>query len=139
MSQLILSHFLVRCCCAFSGKAFHSILDAVLSQEFHVAYIKLPDSTDVPTCIQNNPKLFPYFKDCLGAIDGSHLAVNPPTLAQGWWRDREENLTQNMLTICDFAMFFVYVLVGWEGSIANSSLYEHAQRHSGLHLPNRKY
>lgn len=44
-----------------------------------------------------------------------------------------------MLAICDFSMFFVYVLVGWEGSVADSSLYEHAQRHGGLRIPEGKY
>lgn len=129
---------LVRCC-AFFGRAFRSVLDAVLSQDFRAAYMKLPEWNDVPTRIRNDPKLFPYFKDCRGAIDGSHLAVNPPTLTRGRWRDREGNLTQNMLAICDFAKIFVYVLVGWEGGVADSSLYEHAQRHGGLHIPEGKY
>lgn len=36
-------------------------------------------------------------------------------------------------------MFFVYILVGWEGSVADSSLYEHSERYGGLSIPDGKY
>lgn len=39
-------------------------------------YIKLPATTTVLPQIINNPKYYPYFKDCLGAIDGTHVAVS---------------------------------------------------------------
>ena len=36
-------------------------------------------------------------------------------------------------------MFFVYVMVGWEGSIADSTLYEHAIRWGGLTIGEGNY
>ncbi|WJX78799.1 hypothetical protein P8452_61985 [Trifolium repens] len=32
-------------------------------------------STEVPPEILHNPRFFPYFKDCIGAIDGTHSRV----------------------------------------------------------------
>jgi len=38
------------------------------------AYIKLPnENTAFEEEIASNPKLFPFFKDCLGAVDGTHI------------------------------------------------------------------
>ncbi|KIJ33287.1 hypothetical protein M422DRAFT_122117, partial [Sphaerobolus stellatus SS14] len=43
-------------------------------------YVKLPDeNTPVPLEIESNLKHFPFFKDCLGAFDGTHIDCHPPT------------------------------------------------------------
>ncbi|KAJ3015548.1 hypothetical protein NUW54_g1015 [Trametes sanguinea] len=117
------------------SRSFRAVLDALLAPGFRGVYMKLPDNDTVPLQILHNPKLYPlypFFKDCRGAIDGSHLYVNPPALTRGRWRDRDGNLTQNMLAICNFNMFFTFVMVGWEGSIADSTLYDRAVQTGGL-------
>ena len=57
-------------------RCFHCILDAVTSLAFYHVYVKLPD-TDTPlhSYIANNLKFFPFFKDSLGALDGTHVAA----------------------------------------------------------------
>ena len=48
------------------------------SPPFYTAYVRLPTAdTEVLPHIQNNPKFWPFFKDCLGAIDGSHIHSAP--------------------------------------------------------------
>ena len=126
--------FTTKQCSVITYSSFHTVLDAILSPAFSSTYMKLPPNDIVPERIRRDPKLFPFFKDCRGAIDGSHLPVHPPTLTRGRWRNREGNLTQNMLAVYDFNMFFVYVMVGWEGSIADSTLYEQGVRHGGLSI-----
>ena len=119
--------------------SFHAVLDALLSPSFYSTYMKLPPDHIIPKRIRRDPKLYPFFKDCRGAIDGSHLPVRPPSLTRGRWRDREGNLTQNILAICDFNMFFVFLMVGWEGSIADSTLYNQAVVNGGLVLGEDQY
>jgi hypothetical protein len=34
-----------------------------------------PDLEEILTEISGNPKFSPFFDDCIGAIDGSHIAV----------------------------------------------------------------
>ena len=101
--------------------------------------MKLPHNDLILEQICHDPKLFPFFGDCRGAIDGSHLLVHPLALTRGWWCNWDSNLTQNMLAICDFNMFFVYVLSGWEGSITNSTLYDQAVTRGGLQIGDGKY
>ena len=49
------------------------------SDPFYSKYVQLPgaDSQVLPQ-IRNNPKFWPYFKDALGVLDGSHFASVPP-------------------------------------------------------------
>ena len=42
------------------------------------------------------------------------------------------------MAICDFDMFFTFVLIGWEGSAADSPLYHQCFDH-GLKVPEGKY
>ncbi|VDC03190.1 unnamed protein product [Peniophora sp. CBMAI 1063] len=120
------------------SNCFHDVLNAINSPGFRSAYMRLPDDK-TPARIALDPKLSPFLKDCRGAIDGSHMPVNPPSITRGRWRDREGNLTQNVLAICDFDMFFVWVMTGAEGSAADSALYAHAVNRGGLGLPEGKY
>ena len=49
------------------------------SPPFYTNHVTLPNANDpVPPEIQQNPKFWPYFKDALDAINGSH--INPPPL-----------------------------------------------------------
>lgn len=68
--------------------------------------------------ICSNPKFYPWFKDAMGAIDGSHLPCFPPLLSKAACRDKDGNITQNLLVACTFEpeMEYCYVLAGWEGS-----------------------
>ncbi|XP_062104403.1 uncharacterized protein LOC133815601 [Humulus lupulus] len=70
--------------------------------------------------IQNNSKYFPWFKDCIGAIDGTHVSVVAPALKQLAYRGRKVNVTQNVMDACTFNMMFTYVYVGWEGTTNDS-------------------
>ncbi|KAH9916121.1 uncharacterized protein BXZ73DRAFT_26861, partial [Epithele typhae] len=64
------------------SRSFGLVLDAITSQGFQTAYMKLPAGDSVPPRIANDPKLFPFFKDCIGAIDGTHIPVCPPSLTR---------------------------------------------------------
>ncbi|XP_066323237.1 uncharacterized protein [Miscanthus floridulus] len=36
-------------------------------------YLQTPDPNQVHQKIQDNPRFYPFFKNCLGAIDGTHI------------------------------------------------------------------
>lgn len=38
-------------------------------------------------------------------------------------------ISQNVLAACDFDLHFIYILSGWEGSAADSHVFQYAQRH----------
>lgn len=105
----------------------------ILSQ----ANICMP-STPLPANMRNNPKFFPYFKDCIGAIDGSHYPACPPADAHDVYRNRKGDISINVLIACDFSGRFIYVLAGWEGSAHDWKVYEDAIR-KDLVIPEGKY
>ncbi|XP_062103644.1 protein ALP1-like [Humulus lupulus] len=70
--------------------------------------------------IQNNLKYFPWFKDCVGAIDGTHVSAVAPALKQLAYRGRKVDVTQNVMATCSFNMMFTYVYAGWEGTTNDS-------------------
>ncbi|KAH9032218.1 hypothetical protein EDB84DRAFT_1228074, partial [Lactarius hengduanensis] len=50
------------------------VLDALTSEAVYRTYVKLPTGdTPVHNIIQQSKIFFPYFEDCLGALDGTHI------------------------------------------------------------------
>ena len=92
------------------------------------AYVKLPmRNSPVPHHIQDSKYFYPYFKDCLGTIDGTHIPAHVPTGLCMRYRDRKNQVSQNVLTACSMNMEFLYILPGWEGSAADSRVFKSAQ------------
>eukprot|EP00268_Persea_americana_P025067 TRINITY_DN2442_c0_g2_i1.p1 TRINITY_DN2442_c0_g2~~TRINITY_DN2442_c0_g2_i1.p1 ORF type:complete len:267 (-),score=43.65 TRINITY_DN2442_c0_g2_i1:1151-1951(-) len=70
----------------------------------------------VPKEILLNPRFEPYFKDCIGAIDGTlvHAIIQPEK--QIPYRGRKGECMQQVMAVCSFDMLFTYVVCGWEGT-----------------------
>ncbi|CAL5441606.1 unnamed protein product [Camellia sinensis] len=58
--------------------------------------------------------------DCIGAIDGTHIAEHAPASKRTAYRGRKVALTQNVLATCSFDLKFTFVYPGWEGSAIDS-------------------
>ncbi|KAI8571012.1 hypothetical protein RHMOL_Rhmol01G0083500 [Rhododendron molle] len=82
--------------------------------------IQPPPFDEVPPEIMHNQKYWPFFKDCIGAIDGTHIDAKVPAREQIPYRGRHKTTSQNVMAACSFDMRFTYVLSGWEGT-ANDS------------------
>ena len=109
------------------------------SAPFYNQYVHLPPiGAPTPPEIQKNPKFFPFFKDALGAIDGTHINCNATAEMRQAARDRKGGITQNCLAICGFDMKFYYIFSGWDGSAADSTMFYDA-RITDLHVPVGKY
>jgi hypothetical protein len=95
------------------------------SDPFYPKYICFPDGS-VPCKFQKNPKWWPFFKDAIGAIDGSHIHVTPKAIECPVYFNRKGFVSQNCLFACDFDLNFMYMLTGWEGSATDAHVYEDA-------------
>lgn len=129
------------CCFADKGtkwhRAFHAVLQSLLL--LHRDIVTLPSPEYVNPRITSDPKVFPWFKDALGAVDGSHIpAFVPDAAAQAPWRNRKGFLSQNVFAAVDFDMNFVFVLPGWEGSAHDAVVYKSALE-KGFSIPAEKY
>ncbi|KAK1620911.1 hypothetical protein QYE76_026428 [Lolium multiflorum] len=95
-----------------------------------------PASMNTPTKIKNSYRWFPYFRDCVGAIDGTHVTAKVSRSMSPAFRGRKHYTSQNMLAAVDFDMSFTYVLAGWEGSAHDASiLADSFSRPDGLQIP----
>ena len=68
-------------------RIFSNILDMVVSQRFYHCHVKLPAKDKTPPEICNNPKLYPFFCDCLGVVDGTHIDAFVPDDAISHYRN----------------------------------------------------
>ena len=66
--------------------------------------------------------MYPHFKDCIGALDGTHIRVSLPPDEQVRYIGKTGIPTQNVLAICDFDMRFTYVSMGQPGSMHDTSV-----------------
>lgn len=90
---------------------------------------------EVPPEIMNDSRLWPYFKDCVGAIDGTHIDACVPKNEQMPYRNRKGVCSQNIMAVCSFDMLFTFVEAGWEGSAHDSRIFQHCIRDPNKNFP----
>lgn len=97
-----------------SGSTISHILDEVLTSFERVQDVMfIPPPLDTPDAILGDFRFDPYFSDCIGALDGSHI---PASTTNPLFRNRKKEMSQNVLAVANFDMTFQYILAGWEGS-----------------------
>ncbi|CAI9260811.1 unnamed protein product [Lactuca saligna] len=121
-----------------TSRCFHRVLRSVIALES--LYIQQPQGDVVPKEIQEKKRFFPYFKNCVGAIDGTHVRVKVPNRDAPRYRGRKVYPTINVLAACSFDLKFTYVLTGWEGTASDSRILKNAlNRDDKLVIPNGRY
>jgi hypothetical protein len=65
----------------------------------------------------SNPRFFSYFKNCIGAIDGTHVQCVVPNNKFVQYLNRKSITSQNVMACCDFDMRFTFINAGWPGSV----------------------
>ncbi|XP_014512355.1 protein ALP1-like [Vigna radiata var. radiata] len=117
---------------------FQNVLDAIITLESE--FLIQPSGNEVHPYVLNNNRFYPYFKDCLGAIGGTHVRVKVPRSDAARFRGGKDWPTQNVFAACDFDMKFTYVLAGWEGTASDSRILKNAlDRDDPLVIPQGKY
>ncbi|PPD99267.1 hypothetical protein GOBAR_DD03700 [Gossypium barbadense] len=80
-----------------------------------------------------------WFKNCLGTLDGIHIKIRVPTVNKPRYQTRKGGIATNILGVCTPDMQFVYVLLGWEGSVVDGRVLRDAiSRRHGLKVPHGK-
>lgn len=100
----------------------------LVSKEFYGAYVRLPPAEVVPPEISENTRFFPFFSDCRGAVDGTLIDAFVAEEDLSRYRSRKGRISSNILAACTFDMEFCYLLTGWEGSAADSRVFDDARR-----------
>ncbi|XP_042509144.1 uncharacterized protein LOC122084780 [Macadamia integrifolia] len=74
--------------------------------------IKPPNFSRCPKQIREKPKLYHFFKDYIGAIDGTHVSASVPLPKQIPYRGRKGDATWNAMYAYDLDMKFTFVYAG---------------------------
>ncbi|GJT00845.1 RNA-directed DNA polymerase, eukaryota [Tanacetum coccineum] len=91
---------------------------------FAVTVVKSVDRGEVQPEIRADSRWYPFFKNCIGAIDGTHVSAWAPTSKQKSFRGRKAVLvTQNVMAICSHDMMFTFVYPCWEGTANDSRVF----------------
>ncbi|XP_020582826.1 uncharacterized protein LOC110026284 [Phalaenopsis equestris] len=100
--------------------------------------IKPEDSSfaSTPEQIANDSRYMPYFKNCIGVIDGTHVDARIPSHEKVAYIGRSGSTTQNVMAVCDFNMCFTFVMAGWEGSAHDGRIFSYATRNRSQGFPN---
>ena len=116
---------------------FHELIEPL--RLLHIRFVVQPTShlLDLSTFVELSPKRR-AFNGAVGAIDGCHIPAFVPRQQQRRYWSRKNNISQNILAAVNFEGFFVYVLVGAEGSINDSSLIRIAKT-IDLRIPSARF
>lgn len=72
----------------------------------------------------------------MGALDCTYISVHVPVADRGRYRTRKDQISTNVLVVCDRNMQYVYVLPVWEGSASDARvLHDAVNRPNGLKVP----
>jgi DDE superfamily endonuclease len=85
------------------------------------------DGDPTPAQIANSRRFSPFFDNCIGAIDGTHIPAIIPVHLQFPFRNRKKVITQNVLAVANFDLTYSYALFGWEGSAHDARVYDDAK------------
>ncbi|KAH9763587.1 DDE Tnp4 domain-containing protein [Citrus sinensis] len=95
------------------SRYFNSVLNKVL--QLHNVLLRVPGP------VPNNyaDEKWKWFKNCLGALDGTYIRLCVPENDKPRYRTRKGEIATNVLRVCSQDMKFIFVMPGWEGSASN--------------------
>jgi hypothetical protein len=93
-------------------RTYHKVMRSFLYKDFYDSNIQTNPASPLSEYIKLNRSFFPYFKDYVGAIDGTYIPISPPENIKSNYRNQKGELSQNVLTVCNFDMRFTDILCG---------------------------
>ncbi|MFQ6646170.1 hypothetical protein Gotur_019891 [Gossypium turneri] len=96
------------------SRHFAIVLEKVSRMATDLIAPKDPFFSSIPEQIRNDSRYMSHFKDCIGAIDGTHITAILPPNEEIPYIGRKGIPTQNVMAVCDFNMCFTFVMARWE-------------------------
>ncbi|WVZ51088.1 hypothetical protein U9M48_002267 [Paspalum notatum var. saurae] len=123
-----------------SGETIHRKINEVFDiiPALSHRFVKLPNPNQTHVKIASNPRYMPFFQNCIGAIDGTHIPITITEDRAAPYRNRKGTLSQNVMCACDFDLNFTFISCGWEGSASDAGVLRSALR-KGFHVPAGKF
>ena len=119
-------------------KAFKAILHAMILLYCEVIQLLGPNRP-LDKRIAGDPKYFPFFNNCISALDGTHIHAYLPVELTPLFRNRKGFLSQNVLAAYTFDLQFSFVYPGWEGNAHDTRVLNDAEQKGRFVVPARKF
>jgi hypothetical protein len=98
------------------SRKFSEVLNAVYRMSSDVIKPQEGHLTEIHPRLRE-ARFWPHFKDCIGAIDGSHFPASVLSTEQPKYIGHHGYSSQNVMVVCDFNMRYTFVVIGWPGSM----------------------
>ncbi|MFQ6663541.1 hypothetical protein Gotur_031032 [Gossypium turneri] len=101
------------------------MLDFYAKRDYVKKLVYASDETCIeqaePIAANSTDPRWKWFKvlNYLGALDRTHIKIRIPTVDKPRYRTQKGDIATNILGVCTPDMHFVYILLGWEGSVAD--------------------
>uniref|UniRef100_A0A2N9EMF2 Uncharacterized protein n=1 Tax=Fagus sylvatica TaxID=28930 RepID=A0A2N9EMF2_FAGSY len=102
------------------SRQFNKVLNSII--RLYDDLLEKPE----PVPEDSTDSVWKWFKNCLGALDGTYIKVNVLAEDRPRYRTRKNEIATNVLGVCTQDLKFIYVLTGWEGSAADSRILRNA-------------
>ncbi|KAL0919399.1 hypothetical protein M5K25_011491 [Dendrobium thyrsiflorum] len=120
------------------SRYFNQVLQAIVSLADE--FITLPPvEVDCHPFVRANEQFYPFFRNAIRAIDGTHVPAVVGNTLQNRYRNRKGFTSQNVMAAVSFDRQFVYVASGWEGSAADMRVLRWAIEQGQFEVPCSKY
>jgi hypothetical protein len=107
------------------SRKFDKVLECVVKLAADIIRPKDPEFRTMHQRLRS-ARFAPFFDNCIGAIDGTHVPVTVPTEKVVQYTGRKGFTTQNVLAICNFDMRFTFVVARWPGSVHDKRVFNDA-------------
>jgi hypothetical protein len=108
------------------SRKFEEVLNCVVAMSEHYIRPIDPNFSTTHPRISDDRRMMPFFKNCIGALDGTHISCTPPSHDVIRYFGRSRKATQNVLAVVDFDLRFTYASIGQPGSMHDTSVLFHA-------------
>jgi hypothetical protein len=117
------------------SRKFEEVLNCAVAMAKE--YIKPldPNFSTTHTRISSDSRMMPYFKDCIGALDDTHISATPPPKDLIRFIGRSGKPTQNVIVVVDFDLRFTYASIGQPGSMHDTNVLFHALEQDRENFP----
>ena len=104
---------------------FYKVLKCVLKLAVDIIKPKDPQFRTMHSRLMDR-RFYPFFKDCIGAIGGTHIPVVVSKELFVQHLCHKSITTQNVMACCDFDMMFTFAIAGWPGSVHDMRVFDDA-------------